>query len=63
MPRRRFATFKDATPPLCAYLAELTDELGQVLGDGALRYLGSIKVLFHTNCKLYIQNIFDGYRS
>jgi anthranilate 1,2-dioxygenase large subunit len=56
-----FATFTDATPPLRAYLAELTDGLDRVLGDGALRYLGSIKVLFHANWKLYVENIFDGY--
>ncbi|MDR7484890.1 MAG: Rieske 2Fe-2S domain-containing protein [Armatimonadota bacterium] len=56
-----FATFSDATPPLRDYLAELTEGLDRVLGDGALRFLGSIKVVFHTNWKLYVENIYDGY--
>ncbi|MGQ0569277.1 MAG: aromatic ring-hydroxylating oxygenase subunit alpha, partial [Armatimonadota bacterium] len=55
------ATFSDETPPLADYLAELRDGLDVVLGDGALRYLGSIKVLFHANWKLYVENIYDGY--
>ena len=56
-----FATFSDETPPLREYLAELTDGLDRVLGEGDLRYLGSIKVVFHTNWKLYVENIYDGY--
>ncbi|MDR7521902.1 MAG: aromatic ring-hydroxylating dioxygenase subunit alpha [Armatimonadota bacterium] len=56
-----FATFSDATPPLRDYLAELTEGIDRVLGDGALRFLGSIKVVFHTNWKLYVENIYDGY--
>lgn len=56
-----FATFDENAPPLREYLAELVDGLDRVWGDGALRYLGSIKVVFHTNWKLYIENIYDGY--
>jgi phenylpropionate dioxygenase-like ring-hydroxylating dioxygenase large terminal subunit len=56
-----FATFSDTTPPLREYLAELTEGLDRVLGEGDLRYLGSIKVVFHTNWKLYVENIYDGY--
>jgi anthranilate 1,2-dioxygenase large subunit len=56
-----FATFDDATPPLAEYLAELSDGLDAVLGDGALRYLGAVRVIFRTNWKLYVENIYDGY--
>ena len=56
-----FATLSDDAPPLREYLAELTDGLDRVLGEGDLRYLGSIKVIFHTNWKLYVENIYDGY--
>ncbi len=56
-----FATFHEDAPPLGEYLAELSEGLDRVLLDGALRYLGSIKVLFHTNWKLYVENIYDGY--
>ncbi|MBI3975367.1 MAG: Rieske 2Fe-2S domain-containing protein [Armatimonadetes bacterium] len=56
-----FATFHDDAPPLRDYLAELADGLDRVLGDGALRYLGAISVIFRTNWKLYIENIYDGY--
>ncbi len=56
-----FASFHAETPPLPEYLAELTGGLDHVLGDGSLRYLGSIKVIFRTNWKLYIENIYDGY--
>ncbi len=56
-----FATFHEDTPPLAEYLAELAEGLDRVWGDGALRYLGSIKVVFHTNWKLYVENIYDGY--
>jgi len=56
-----FASFHEETPPLSQYLAELTGGLDTVLGDGALRYLGSIKVIFRTNWKLYVENIYDGY--
>ncbi len=56
-----FATFHEQTPPLPEYLAELTEGLDRVLGDGQLVYLGSIKVIFRTNWKLYIENIYDGY--
>ncbi len=56
-----FATFSDETPPLREYLAELTEGLDRVLGEGDLRYLGSIKVIFRTNWKLYVENIYDGY--
>ena len=56
-----FATLSDAAPPLLAYLAELTGGLDRVLGDGALRFLGSIKVIFRANWKLYVENIYDGY--
>ncbi len=56
-----FATFHDAAPPLQDYLAEMTRGLDEVLGDGALRALGSIKVIFRTNWKLYVENIYDGY--
>lgn len=56
-----FASFHEETPPLADYLAELTEGLDVVLGDGALRYLGSIKVIFRTNWKLYVENIYDGY--
>jgi anthranilate 1,2-dioxygenase large subunit len=56
-----FATFHDGAPSLPAYLAELAGGLDQVLGDGALRYLGSIRVIFRTNWKLYVENIYDGY--
>jgi anthranilate 1,2-dioxygenase large subunit len=56
-----FASFHEDTPPLEEYLAELTEGLDRVLGDGRLRYLGSIKVIFRTNWKLYVENIYDGY--
>lgn len=56
-----FATFAEAAPPLREYLAEMTDGLDRVLGDGRLRYLGSIKVVFRANWKLYVENIYDGY--
>jgi len=56
-----FASFHEETPALSGYLAELTEGLDAVLGDGALRYLGSIKVIFRTNWKLYVENIYDGY--
>lgn len=56
-----FASFSDAAPPLREYLAELTDGLDIVLGDGALSYLGAIRVIFRTNWKLYVENIYDGY--
>jgi phenylpropionate dioxygenase-like ring-hydroxylating dioxygenase large terminal subunit len=56
-----FASFHEETPTLSDYLAELTEGLDAVLGDGALRYLGSIKVIFRTNWKLYVENIYDGY--
>src|SRR5207247_743865 len=56
-----FATLNDAAPPLLDYLAELTGGLDRVLGDGALRFLGSIKVIFRANWKLYVENIYDGY--
>ncbi len=56
-----FATFHEETSPLPEYLAELTEGLDRVLGDGQLVYLGSIKVIFRTNWKLYIENIYDGY--
>lgn len=56
-----FATFSEEAPPLREYLAEMTDGLDRVLGDGRLRYLGSIKVVFRANWKLYVENIYDGY--
>lgn len=56
-----FASFSDDVPPLADYLAELTDGLDVVLGDGALRYLGTVRVIFRTNWKLYVENIYDGY--
>ncbi|HXF81647.1 MAG TPA: aromatic ring-hydroxylating dioxygenase subunit alpha [bacterium] len=56
-----FASFSDAAPPLREYLAEMTEGLDRVLGDGRLRYLGSVKVVFHANWKLYVENIYDGY--
>ncbi len=56
-----FATFHDGAPPLREYLAEMSEGLDRVLGDGALRYLGSIRVIFRTNWKLYVENIYDGY--
>ncbi|HEY3246849.1 MAG TPA: aromatic ring-hydroxylating dioxygenase subunit alpha [bacterium] len=56
-----FATFREDTAPLRDYLAELSDGLDAVLGDGALRYLGAIRVIFRTNWKLYVENIYDGY--
>lgn len=56
-----FATFHGDTPPLRDYLAEMTDGLDRVLGDGKLRYLGPIRVIFRTNWKLYVENIYDGY--
>jgi anthranilate 1,2-dioxygenase large subunit len=56
-----FATFSDETPPLDEYLAELTEGVDRVLGDGRMTFLGSIKMIFRANWKLYIENIYDGY--
>jgi anthranilate 1,2-dioxygenase large subunit len=56
-----FATLNDDAPPLLEYLAELTGGLDKVLEDGALEFLGSIRVIFRANWKLYVENIYDGY--
>jgi len=56
-----FASFHEGAPPLSEYLAELVEGLDRVWEDGALRFLGSIKVIFRANWKLYIENIYDGY--
>lgn len=58
-----FATFKEDTPPLEEYLAELTEGLSLVFKDGKLKYLGSQKVVFENNWKIYVENIYDGYHT
>lgn len=56
-----FVSFNDDAPKLEDYLGDLKEGLNLALGDGRLRYLGAIKSIFHTNWKLYIENIYDGY--
>jgi anthranilate 1,2-dioxygenase large subunit len=56
-----FVSFNDDAPNLDDYLGELKEGLDLALGDGELRYLGAIKSIFHTNWKLYVENIYDGY--
>lgn len=58
-----FATLSDDTPPLEEYLAEITEAMSRALGDGRLKLLGTQKVIFENNWKVYAENIYDGYHT
>lgn len=58
-----FVTLSDDTPPLGEYLGEITEALDLALGDGALVYLGSQKVIFECNWKIAAENLYDGYHT
>lgn len=58
-----FATLSDATPPLEEYLGEIVEGLRLALKDGCLILLGSQKVIFKNNWKVYAENIYDGYHT
>lgn len=58
-----FATLSDDTPPLEEYLAEMTEGVSRALGDGKLQLLGTQKVIFENNWKVYAENIYDGYHT
>lgn len=58
-----FATLSDDTPPLEEYLAEMTEGVSRAMKDGKLEFLGSQKVIFENNWKVYAENIYDGYHT
>jgi phenylpropionate dioxygenase-like ring-hydroxylating dioxygenase large terminal subunit len=60
-----FCTLSDATPPLREYLGdpEFAEALDEALCDGKLELLGSQKLVFHCNWKIYAENMSDGYHS
>jgi anthranilate 1,2-dioxygenase large subunit len=60
-----FATFSAETPPLEDYLGDprLVAEIRNLFKDGQLVFLGSQKVTFDCNWKVYAENIGDNYHA
>lgn len=58
-----FASLSDETPSLSEYLGGIQEGLERSLGPGELMFLGSQKVVFECNWKIYAENIYDGYHT
>ncbi len=58
-----FASLSGDAPTLEQYLGGLCEGLECALGDGRLRLLGSQRVIFECNWKIYVENIYDGYHT
>lgn len=58
-----FATFEKNMMPLEEYLGDVVDAITGGLEDSKLVPIGSHKVVFHCNWKLYSENIYDGYHT
>jgi anthranilate 1,2-dioxygenase large subunit len=60
-----FGTFSERTPPLAEYLGDedFRRAVREALWDGRLELLGSQRMVFHCNWKVYAENLSDGYHS
>ncbi|WP_201318561.1 aromatic ring-hydroxylating dioxygenase subunit alpha [Paenibacillus sp. EPM92] len=58
-----FASFKDDMIPLEEYLELITEGLDASTGNDKLIPIGSHKVMFNCNWKIYSENIYDGYHT
>jgi len=60
-----FCTLSEEAPPLTHYLGDtdFVEALHTMLWGGDLEYLGSQKLVFQCNWKIYAENMSDGYHS